>query len=177
MIRKVAFRVILLVLPILIPSYLASTDHAKKQQAFSDYMKAHEIQWKNADKGIFVLGNVLLGNTTLALMLTNAKLEAKKGNGNVLQIFDEHNKINNVRESAHAKNVVPELMIDESTNTAYFDCPGFGFDNYEAELASFYTVVEQLKRTKAVKFIFTINYNTNFQNLAGYISRLSEQFH
>lgn len=172
MIRKVTFRVVLLILPILIPSYLASTDHAKKQQAFSDYVKAHEIQWKNADKAVFVMGDLLTGKTTLTLMLTNAKLKAIKGGGNLFQISDEHNKINNARVSGHPKNVIPELMIDESTNTAYFDCPGFGFDNYAADLASAYTVLGQLKRTKAVKFMFTIPYNTNFQNLAGYITRL-----
>lgn len=175
MIRKLTIRMLLLALPILIPSCLASTDHEKKQQAFSNYVKNHEISWMSVDKPIFVLGEALHGKTTLTLLLTNAKLKSKRIDGRIFNITDDHNKINNARTIERARNIVPDFMFDNTTRTTYYDCPGFAYTNTEATTASEYTVLEQLKRSKAVKFIFTINFESMIKNLLKYILGLFQK--
>lgn len=111
---------------------------------------------------VLMLGEPGSGITTLTLLLTDVELEttqAVKGSDDFVFI-DKEKRISRY-STITSKINVPELVIDHSTGTIYYDCPSFSESNdLKYDISFTYTIHKLLKCASAIKLVFTVNYSS-----------------
>ncbi|GFT48415.1 uncharacterized protein NPIL_178081 [Nephila pilipes] len=107
-----------------------------------------------------VLGNTGSGKSTFTQWIAgdNNKLisvEVNEGTGEY--IIEDNNRIGN--STLQSKTIFPELVVDPTTNAAYYDCPGFS-DTRSAsnDIATTYFIKKVVDYAESVKLIFIISY-------------------
>lgn len=131
-----------------------------QKQIMANIIRNYE-QFKLCPKkeAVLVIGAIGSGTTALTLLLTGAELRTKKKDGNFI-IIDEDNKIAKTIPPI-SKTIVPNLMIEPSTNTTYYDCPGFSkIRKFDVDIPATLTFGKLLKCIEALKFIFTVTYSS-----------------
>lgn len=104
-----------------------------------------------------IFGMTGSGKTTFGLHQTGADIISIEisGTGEFI-LKDKLNRISN-DATIKSKTIVPELMIDQQSGTAYFDCPGFSDTRgIEYDLSVVYFIKKLLEFAESVKFVFTI---------------------
>lgn len=68
---------------------------------------------------------------------------------------------NRIGSSIISKTIFPELVIDNATDSAYYDCPGFSDTrSISFDIASSYFIKKLTDHAENLKLIFTINYSS-----------------
>lgn len=104
-----------------------------------------------------IFGMTGSGKTTLGLHQTGADIISIEisGTGEFI-LIDKLNRISN-DATIKSKTIVPELMFDQQSGTAYFDCPGFSDTRgIKYDLSVVYFIKKLLEFAESVKFVFTI---------------------
>lgn len=124
--------------------------------------------WKEQDKHfhlgkqkdvVLFLGNTGSGKTTTALFLTGANLKSVEfEDSEQYTIVDEKSKIGNDTLKSHT--LIPELMIDQKLDVAYYDCPGFmDTRSPKHDLTISYFLNKLLTFADSFKLIFVVNHS------------------
>ncbi|CAG7717073.1 unnamed protein product, partial [Allacma fusca] len=109
---------------------------------------------------VLVIGNTGAGKTTITKFLTEfEKLEAYNAVDRIL-IRDTDQKIS-VDSTMVSKTIYPELFIDQTTGTAFYDLPGFSDTrNTSIELANAVLMKKVADHAQKVKLLFIVNYSS-----------------
>lgn len=152
-----------------VKSYVVRPDlkelSAGKSETLSSILKFLEerdekIQCSSQKEIVLMLGETGSGITTLTLLLTDAEIEAipaVKGSDELVFI-DKEKRINRY-STITSKINMPELLIDKSTGTAYYDCPSFSeSNNLKYDISFTYTIHKLFKCANAIKIVFVVNH-------------------
>lgn len=129
----------------------------------SDLLDAGEREIKLCDEYksiVLTLGNTGSGKSTFIQWIAgdNSKListEVKEGTGEY--IIKDNDRIGD--STVNSKTVFPELVIENETNTAYYDCPGFNDTRSpKYDIATTYFIKKILNHAERVKIILIINH-------------------
>lgn len=144
-----------------------------------DFWRKQESKFKlnDAKDVILVMGNTGSGKSTIVSALIGAKLTSIKKK-NYFQIIDERDRIG---QNATSKTLVPELIVDDKTDTAIYDCPGFLDNrNIEHEMTITYFLKKLMNHVNSIKFMFSVNYasvqNTGNKNDFKYLLKQLNTF-
>lgn len=114
--------------------------------------------WKRQDRNVesqkdivLLLGETNHGKSTISSFLTGSQLKA-------IEYADEFEIIggNNNRIGSR-----PESLIDPTSGTMYYDCPGFDHTRgVKYEISNAYSLNKLLSATNSLKFVFVVDYST-----------------
>ncbi|CAG7838317.1 unnamed protein product [Allacma fusca] len=114
---------------------------------------------KNYKNVVLVVGNTGAGKTTLTKFITGQPLIAYRKAGRNL-IKDADDKISH-GSTLVSKTIFPDMFVDEDTNTAYFDLPGFSDTrNASIELANSWFMKLVADHVEKVKIVFIVTFST-----------------
>lgn len=182
MVRKREFLIGLLaiLLPFCVQSETNSDDEVTRilEDIQNEYQNLEIGEQKNF---VMVLGNTGTGKTTLALLLSGAKLRSVRVSRGVFRIEDDGDKISG-NSTTVSKTKVPNLIYDSQTNTTLYDCPGFADSRgVVIDITATLSIHDLLKYAETVKFLFAVSYDSvansigdrrNFRELAGHVVNL-----
>ncbi|CAL1269492.1 unnamed protein product [Larinioides sclopetarius] len=111
---------------------------------------------------ILILGNTGSGKSTFKQWLAgdNTKLISRETTkGTEEYIIEDRERISD--NTVKSKTIIPELVIDTKTNSAYYDCPGFS-DTHGAsnDIAHTYFIKKVIDHSKSVKMVFVISHSS-----------------
>ncbi|GFS38774.1 uncharacterized protein NPIL_616951 [Nephila pilipes] len=120
-----------------------------------------EIELRDEFKDVtLVLGNTGSGKSTFTQWVAgdNSKLisvEVKEGTGEYIIV--DNNRIGN--STVQSKTIFPELVTQNDTQAAYYDCPGFSDTRSTShDIATTYFIKKVLDFSERVKMIFVISH-------------------
>lgn len=141
------------------------------------------IQLDDAHKDtVLFIGNTGSGKSTLVQLIAgdNSKLIAKQTDDGEF-IIEDHNRISDEGSGADSKTEFPELVIENVTDTAFYDCPGFSDTRGPAnDIGSAYFIKKVTDFSDRVKFVLVVSYNsvtaagsrTDFTDLLKHVTTL-----
>lgn len=157
------------------------SNNAEIEDIFKVLREGEErIALSESKNAILVLGNTGAGKSTLALFLTEVELVSIRGNGGTYLIKDMNEKISS-ESTIKSKTVFPELMVDNKTNTALYDCPGFSDTRSTSyDIAATYFIKKIADHLESVKIIFVVSHTSlikandrhDFMRLAKHVTNL-----
>ncbi|GIY00530.1 uncharacterized protein CEXT_769441 [Caerostris extrusa] len=161
----------------------ATNDGDTEIKAIFDLLENGEKEIKLSDKYkdvVLVLGNTGSGKSTFTQWLAgdNTKLISKEINEGEF-IIEDNNRIGD--STLKSKTIFPELVVDEKTSTAYYDCPGFSDTRSSSnDIVTTYFIKKVLDHAESVKLVFVISYPSvrkgvdrqDFTNLLRHVSDL-----
>lgn len=116
------------------------------------------------DEAVVILGNGRSGKTTLSLLLTDGEMDGIQELNGSIHFTDPNDRI---ATGFTPKDTTPMLMVDEDTDTTYYDWIGFdataGLDTelfIEHDVLASHLIKVMAKSNKALKFVFTVSQNT-----------------
>lgn len=128
----------------------------------NDQEERFEIGPEN--EAVIIMGNERSGKTTLSLLLTDGEMDGIQETDGRYHFADQQDRITTGVPSQHR---VPMLMVDDSSDTTYYDWMGFevatGLDcnmSIKHDILPSYFIKLLAKSTKAVKFVFTVSQST-----------------
>lgn len=147
-----------------------------------DFLQQQDDQLEKIEirpMSVLLFGNTGCGKSTLASLLTDAELESVETFPGSAQyvIVDRNDRISRPNETITSKTLIPELLVDVSTNTSYYDCPGFeDTRSVKHDIAVTYSLKRLLDFSRAVKLLFLTTYTSvkaagdrdDFVKLAGH---------
>lgn len=122
-------------------------------------------QWKDkiqicrCDEITLVLGNTGSGKSTFIqwFMGNDDQMTSKEIRRGEFIIEDSGNRIGS--STLDSMTIFPELVVDSSTNMAYYDCPGFSDTrNATHEIAITYFIKKVSEQAQKIKIIFIVSY-------------------
>lgn len=136
-----------------------------KSETLSSILKFLEerdekVQCSQQKEIVLMLGETGSGITTLTLLLTDAEIEAIQAvkDSDEFVFIDKEKRINRY-STITSKINVPELLIDKSTGTSYYDCPSFSeSNNLMYDISFTYTIQKLFKCANAIKLVFVVNH-------------------
>lgn len=167
-----------------IPDITANDSSKLTPSSIFEYWKIVENRFilNNRKDIVLLMGITGSGKSTLGVLLTEPEM---------LEVFEDEmtgdvkllDKKHRISENATitSKTLVPELMTEESSGTAYYDCPGFSDTRgLYFDLTSAYFLRRLLEFADAIKFVFVASHESvkitgsrnNFINLAKHVTTL-----
>ncbi|CAH1406501.1 unnamed protein product [Nezara viridula] len=123
-----------------------------------------QIKYSPSKDIVLLLGNTGSGKSTLTHYISgNAhKLlsqEVEEGTGEYV-IVDQQDKISSA-STIVSQTIYPDLVEDATTNTIYYDCPGFSDTRSAAhEIAATYFIKKVIDSASAVKMVFVVSHHS-----------------
>lgn len=123
---------------------------------------AEKIEFCDKKKIVIVMGDTGAGKTTLVSLITKQELRSEQPTALEEYIIkDPNNQLISGLSTTVSKTMIPNLMVHETTNTTYYDCPGFNDSrDVSHDISVSYFTRKLIKRASAVKFVFVIPYNS-----------------
>lgn len=115
---------------------------------------------------VLVLGTTGTGKSTLASLLTGANLTSFVSN-RVFSITDNNDLISE-NSTTVSKTKVPNLMIDEDTNTTFYDCAGFADSRgVVIDFLATRSIRDLLIFSNEIKLLFAVSYESIQNDVIG----------
>ncbi|CAG7833544.1 unnamed protein product [Allacma fusca] len=107
---------------------------------------------------VLVIGNTGAGKTTITKFLAEVNNLESYDAGDRLLIRDNQQKISE-KGTIVSKTIFPDLIVDNSTQTAFYDLPGFSDTrNASVEIANAWFIKKVADHAQEVKLLFIVNY-------------------
>lgn len=124
-----------------------------------DFLDSNEknIRYSNEKDIALILGPNNSGKTTIASLLTDADIDVITEDNGEFIFIDKDSRIS--KSSTDRSNIgIPELLIDENTQTVYYDCPPLNSTNVQFDIEATYLIGKLFKFANTIKLLFTVDY-------------------